>query len=352
MKTLRFSLVALAATALFTACSNDEAVQLINGEEQAISFRVQGGTPELTTRTTATTANNVDAFVVFGIDGLASSNIFKGVTVARQVDGSFDYNPRKYYSIGAADANFFAYSPASAVLNITPTSLDTASLSTSAGFKYEVTRPDATGLTGQVDLLVAATSIADVPIVTGTVDFVFKHALSRIFVKATNSLTENVVITGLSLLNLKSVGLLTGTPVTAIAPPGAPWVTWTWSVQTAPVTPIPPYEYVLANSGVAVKPNLSTATLVTSMEQGMMVLPQATVNTTPNNHASGDFALEVTYDIANLIGNKTYIYLTDGYAFEAGIQYAITIAFGGTGSPIEIDFTIDVSPFTNDSTMP
>ena len=93
MRTNKFLLIALATAGMFTACSNDDEVVMNQGNE--ISFRVQGGAPEL--RTTATTKEHVDAFVVYGTDDktVAASlpNIFNGITVARQVNGSFDYNP-------------------------------------------------------------------------------------------------------------------------------------------------------------------------------------------------------------------------------------------------------------------
>jgi len=350
MKTFRFSLVALVATTLFVACSNDE-VEPINSETQAISFRMQGGTPESTLRATATTTLYVDAFVVYGIDDVADAgtgdNIFDGITVARQVDGGFDYNPKKYYSAGAASAEFFAFSPVSAIRNNTITNLPTSSVLSGASFDYEVVVPDATGNTTQEDLLVAGTSIPSIS--GGTVHLQFKHALSRIFVKAKNGLSQDVVITGLSLKNLYPEGTITGTPV-AISP-----FEWTWVWATSGIKTN--YDYILAPTGVAVPAGTGTGAapnnvpvLVTSMEQGMMVIPQAIVTSSPADYTAGDFALEVTYDVANLTAQKAYVYLGNGYKFDAGKQYAITIDFSGTGL-IEINFEIKVSDFVNDGTM-
>ena len=341
MKTFRFSLVALAATALITACSDEAVVEqrLITSEAQEISFRLQGGTPE--TRAMATTIDNIDAFVVYGTDSVANvagTNIFDGVTVARQkgTGAIFDYNPKKYYSAEIGKAAFIAYSPVSASLNIS--GLDATSLLTTTSFDYVVNAPDGSGEAVQEDLLVAGKSVA-VPSVA-KVDLNFKHALSRIFVKAKNSLKENVVITGLTLKNLYSEGTITGTPA-------SPAWTWAWSNYSN----ITSYDYVLARTGVAVKAGVTTATLVTSMEQGMMVLPQEIVNS-GDDHTAGDFALEVTYDVANLTAQKAYVYLADTYPFEYNTQYAITIEFSGTDL-IEIGFTIDVAGFDDDpATMP
>lgn len=324
----------LAIAGLWVGCSNDDEVVDTSRNGQEISFRVQGGAPAL--RTTGTTATYVDAFVVYGTDDVAgATTIFDGVTVARQVGGGFDYNPKKYYSEGAASANFVAYSPASANIS----SPVTTALATSASFAYTVKTPDNSGDTTQEDLLIAGTGVAT-PSATA-VNLAFQHALSRIFVKATNGLSETVVIKGLTLKNLYPSGTLTGTAAAA-------W-TWAWTPSGTETD----YSYVLAPTGVAVPAGLSTATLVTSMEQGMMVIPQATVNDTPNDVTAGDFALEVTYDVGNLVDQVTYVYLTDGYAFALGTQYAITINFTTTVTNlIEINFDITVAPFTNDATMP
>ena len=341
MKTFRFSLVALIATTLFTACSDEAVVEQrsITSEAQEISFRLQGGTPE--TRATATTLDNVDAFAVYGIDDVEAVNIFSGVTVARQEDGTYDYNPKKYYSTGASDAQFFAYSPVSEYANITGLPLSSASSYTGTNFEYEITLPDSTGgKTSQVDLLVAGIGVPS--ITSSPVNLKFKHALSRIFVKATNGLSETVVITGLKLLQLNTKGKITGTPNSSSP---FEW-TWAWSNQTLPEA----HEYILAETGVAVRAKMGTPTLVTSKEQGMLVIPQSTTGDlggTPNGKwDSGEFALEVTYDVANLIGEVAHVFFATPYTFAPGKQYAITIDFAGTDL-IEINFTIDVTDFEN-----
>ena len=331
MKTFRFSLVALVATALFTACTNEVVVESkpISGAQE-ISFRLQGGTPE--TRTTATTNLNIDAFVVYGADDVttaASANLFDSVTVARRSDDVFDYNPKKYYSIGAATASFFAYSPVSANIssfaNVDPLA--------NASFNYEVKVPNATGNTVQEDLLVAGTDLAS--ITTTPVALNFTHALSRIFVKATNSLTENVVITKLTLKGLKSKGTITGTPAN-------PTWAWAWSAQSDTIS----YHYILAETGVAVKAGINIPTLVTSMEQGMMVIPQAVVVDDGDGLYNGlEFALEVTYDVANLTDQKAHVLFTSPQAFALNNQYAIILDFTGGTNLIEIKFTVNVNPF-------
>lgn len=343
----------LAIAGLWTACSNDD--EIFDGtsmSEKGISFRTQGGMPEL--RTTGTTINNIDAFVVYGTDDVAAAkttpvNIFDGITVAKKAGTTdFEYNPKKYYSAGATDADFVAYSPVSAKLSNFSTANLTDATAT-ASFDYEVVIPNATGNTTQEDLLVAGTR-ADATS-SNAVGFAFQHALSRIFVKATNAMSETVVIKGLELKNLYSTGTITGTLVDPTPPETKKIWTWSWDNHDVVIG----YPYVLASSGIAVPAGVSTATLVTSMEQGMMVLPQKTVNPSDDQvFNADDFALEVTYDVANLTGEKAYILLPNGFEFLPNTQYAITVAFSAsTTNLIEINFEISVGDFTNDpTTMP
>lgn len=322
-----------------TGCSNDQLVDQAS-DPQAISFRTQGGTPTL--RTTATTTANVDAFVVYGTDNVAGGGsgtltdlIFNAATVTR-VPGSitdpaaFAYSPLKYYSVGAASASYLAYSPVSAKVTV---ALPTTFIGSPTVLTYTVPVPATTGETSQEDLLVAHTGTTFANTATGeAVALSFQHALARVFVKATSVLNETVTITGLSLKSLKSTGTLSVTPGTTTN------LVWTPTAATEIN-----YDYQLAKTGVAVNKS-ATATLVTSVEQGMMILPQAI-------GSGGDniFTLEVTYSVSNLKNQVATIQLNDGFAFLAGKQYAITANFATLDA---ITFTVTVSDFTDGETYP
>ena len=340
MKTYKFLLVALIATGFFTACNNEIAVEQSIKQGAEISFRLQGGMPEqITTRSMATTKDNLEAFVVFGTDDvLAATNdlIFEGVTVARQLDGDFAYFPKKYFSVGVTYAGFFAFAPVSA---IDPLDIDMSTF-TSGEVKYTVPAPDGSGDAVQEDLLLASEILALPTDFQNPVNLTFEHALARIFVTATNEGDEPVIIKALTLKNLKTSGKLVINSS----------LVWSWDPLFP--SPVADYDYVLAPSGVAIPVGTTTKTLVTSMEQGMMVLPQETVNN-GGDHTAGDFALEIVYDIANLTGEYAYVYIplvstapNVGYEFEAGNQYNINITFDAdiTGNPIEFK-VIDVAPF-------
>ena len=334
MKTnkILFSVLA-AAGILFTACSNDEPVQLPK-DAQAISFRTQGGTPEGIQRTPGTTLPYVDAFVVYGTDNkFGNALIFDGITVARDIKtGFFTYAPTRYYDLEATSAAFVAFSPASA--KIGPAAPITTFWTTGANFNYTVPVPNATGNATQEDLLVANTVVGTIDPDDPKVPFKFEHALARVFVSATNSTADPVIINGLTLVNLEATGTLKFDATATYA--------WEWDLAGS----LKPYAYVLAETGIAVEPTLPNATpkLVTSMEQGMMILPQVTKNDNDDDELdTDDFALEVTYSLGNLKNKTKNILIPDGFEFEAGYQYKINIEFTGIG----IYFTIEVADFVD-----
>ena len=336
MKTnkILFSVLA-AAGILFTACSNDESVQLPQNA-QAISFRTQGGTPTGIQRTPATTIDNIDAFVVYGTDNVFgnTSLIFNKTTVARDVTSgigtkTFTYAPTRYYDFNAATSAFVAYSPVTAGI----VNENTATFLTSASFDYTVPQPNNSGDVTQIDLLVANTGTLSIPASTHSVQLDFKHALARVFVTAENSTKDPVFINALTLENLEATGTLTFDTPTADA------FSWT------PTGDVKPYSYILADGGVLVAPTASPI-LVTSMEQGMMILPQVTSNINDDNTFDAtDFALKVEYTFANLGAQTKYILVKNGFEFEAGKQYRINIVFTGT----DINFTITVVDFEDEN---
>ena len=318
MRTNKFLVIALAAAGLFTACSNnDEPVKMNQGNE--ISFRLQGGMPSA--KTTATTIDNVDAFVVWGSDNTPTPLLFDGVTVARKAETTpavFTYAPNRYYGQGATAAAYIAYSPVSAgvVSGITLNGV----LVDPSTFTYKVLAPENTlGVTTQEDLLFTAAGVSTSATV---VPLSFIHALSRVFITATNSTSDLITIESLTLSGLKSEGTIT---VNAGA------TGWDWGGQTD----ITPYEYALAPTGVAV-PVGSAKTMVTSMEQGMMILPQ----TTPPAADLEEVSLDVVYGIGNLTGQTKKIVIPS-YKFAANNQYSIDIAF----TDVAITFTITVTAF-------
>jgi hypothetical protein len=355
MKTFRnlcsvLSLLAIAG--LWTGCANDEAVETPAGN-QAISFRVQGSLPTL--RATGTTTDYVNAFVVnaYGDVTGATKATMLGTTVYR-IEGStsnvFDYNPKAFYYTEDASVGFSAYSPVSKL--VTSGLKDTGS---DNKITYTVPAPDATnGNTTQEDLLVAFTEQSDFK---ADVNLTFKHALSRVYVKAKNTMSENVIIESIKLVNLYNEGTLdiddyqwanTANVVNINkAPESSPSnkseykILWDHTGQQDNT-----YIYALPASGVAVPASSAQSIYVVSMEQGMLILPQTVVKTSAGFDESADFYLEVKYKVANI--NETAKIVFDdingiaspdeGLTFEFGRQYALNITFNNQG----IQFTVDV----------
>ncbi|MDL2299681.1 fimbrillin family protein [Bacteroides sp. OttesenSCG-928-E20] len=324
----------LAIAGVWTGCSNDEVMDATSSEARAIDFRVQGGVPAVS-RTTTTTKDKVDAFVVYGTDDVATANIFDGVTVARVAEtATYTYSPLRYYSVGAAYADFVAYSPVSAKM----TSSVPASLTTSAPFNYELAAPNSTGTTAQDDLLVSAMRVEDNDF-NNSVSFTFQHALSRLFVKASNPLNEIITIKSLTLNNLYSKGTITATYSSG----------WTWGWGNSQNT-AKPYSFILPDTGVAL-PAGADKQQVVSAEQGMMVIPQTTVDNGDETLDSGEFNIEISYIIGNQTASQTRnFFFKQTLTFDISTQYAILISFTGLN---EIEFAItDVGGFTAGDDIP
>jgi len=331
MKRKRFFLVIFAIAGILTACSNDKAIEPTNEQGHEISFRPQGGAPITIHRANANTRENIDGFAIYGGDQLSwfyygkgtySELMFNGIPVTR-VPGNdppvFDYSPKKYFhplpDPALYGGTFAAYSPVGA--KVSGVNIEPVSNSGTVNFTYTVPAPDSSGETRQEDLLVVYWNGLSPG--GATIPLKFGHALSRIFVTATNSTSDQVIIKSLILKNLYSTGTCQPVDNDDIAD-------WT------NLGNVRDYKYILAESGINVSANTMNRTLVTSMEQGMMVIPQT---------LRSDFFLHVEYDFANLGASKAEIKLPVGYKFDAGKQYSINIAFTG----VAINFTIDVKDF-------
>lgn len=370
----------LTIAALMSGCTENDMVVPDGGAGSGISFRLQSNLPA--TRTTGTTTDYVNAFVVNAKDqrdavDFPDAVIFDAQTVYR-VEGQanvFDYNPKKYYPNESSEAVYTAYSPVSK--NI----LAGFKGSTENKITYNVLPPDGVyGTTQQEDLLVAYTKVMGEKQATGatpvdrkgfnnSVALNFKHALSRVYVKAANKNVEPVTITDISLNNLYNIGVLdlddTKWNDADEVDINEPYndqlsiddideykVLWNFDGQEQTAS----YEYVLPASGITVAANTANSPrMVVSREQGMMILPQFAKNA--NNDAEvndGDFYLEVSYKLSN-ITNTVKATFNDilnisgagGFTFEFGKQYALGIEFDG----VAVRFEITVEPWNDEENV-
>jgi hypothetical protein len=351
----------LVALLILGGCSDDKFGSDSSSGKQ-ISFRLQGNLPS--SRATGTTVENINVFVVnaqvhdkndYPLPDDADK-LFSSQTVAR-LEGTanaFDYSPKRYYPDEAAFAYYSAYSPVTGNVDgfggKTGSEINTIT--------YFVPAPDIDGKTTQEDLLVAYTPVNGVALTPGAapssrdgfdtpVSLNFKHALSRVFVRASNSNVEPVVIKKLSLHNLYSEGTLKIDGDINEGYSAAYKVLWE-PVDTQDKF----YDYVLLPSGVSVPAKTEGSPVyVVGKEQGMLVLPQTTQNADGDAEpAATDFFIEVTYSISNVkekTVRATFNDLNDkagGVTFEMGRQYALTLAFEDT----DIKFDIDVEGWDAD----
>jgi hypothetical protein len=354
---------------LFWGCSDDKFGSDSSSGKQ-ISFRLQGNLPS--SRTTGTTVDNINAFVVNaqvhdkddvilpGDDG----KLFSSQTVARQEGqfNAFDYNPKRYYPDAAEKAYYSAYSPVTKYVDGFGGSPDNT-------ITYTVPAPDKdNGDTTQEDLLVAYTKVDGVALTSGAapssrggfdtpVSLNFKHALSRVFVRASNKNTEPVVITKLSLNNLYNEGML---KIDGDINEAAAEYKVLWERTGRESEKLTSYPYVLLPTGVSVPAGTEdNPVYIVGKDQGMLVLPQTTVNT--GNDAeikepaevSTDFYVEVTYRLSNIQRTVRAAFtdinkLAQGLTFEMGRQYALTLGFEDT----DIKFDIKVEAWDDNTEEP
>ncbi|MDR1882418.1 MAG: fimbrillin family protein, partial [Prevotella sp.] len=247
---------------LFSGCSQDDVSGVPVGS-RAIGFRAQGGMSSL--KATTTSKEYIQSFVVnahYGDDWTPETGkyLLRGTTVYRGEDDNWAYSPQAYFPTTDEGAvGFFAYSP-SGSKNVETGLKDAATANQTITCKV----PSPTGpATTQEDLLVACTGVLQVNnAYPGTVSLQFRHALSRILVKAVSTLDKevSVTVTGLTLRNLHSKGTLnlkdvpdtgaTGWVYTEVVEPGDDpddvYVKW-----DAPAV-LSNYSYSLPESGVSV----------------------------------------------------------------------------------------------------
>ncbi|MDR1882758.1 MAG: fimbrillin family protein [Prevotella sp.] len=341
----------LSGLLLLSGCSQDDVSDVPAGSS-AISFRAQGGMSSL--KATTTGADYIRSFAVnahYGQYDATGKFLIEGATVYRGEGGgnSWTYSPQAYFPTEDKGAvEFFAYSPSGSE-NV-KAGLKAATDATQT-ITYEVSVPNGSA-TSQEDLLVARQTVeyssVNSAYPSAAVGLQFHHALSRILVAASSSLGQEVpvVITGLALKNLYSKGDLSlsssNIPVTggwgyADNTPGAK-VLWTNDTEASTIKD---YAYSLPASGVHVG---ETPATVTGDDQGIFILPQATIGADVTNaDRDGEFGLEISYTInGNEASSQAFVQFSDlvsssstaSVTFEIGRQYVLNLTFGagsGTG---------------------
>lgn len=304
----------MAASIALASCSNEEVVELNNGN--AIDFRASMGDD---TRATETVLGNLAEFNVTALMG--ADNYFTNILFKK--DGSSFKSDTEYLWPGTNTLDFYAYAPTSLSNLVT---ID-GTTQTIAGFSPATTVAD------QIDLITAYNTGSKADEATG-VSLVFKHALCQIDIKAfTNSEVYNFDVKGVKISTVNSKGSLN------MNKGGI-----NWSYDTSDATLKGDYEINLANEIRLT--NQATGIAATEADDAkIMILPQQLTKwehkTDANNSNNGAF-LAVLLKITTKEGLQVYPKkgtVTEGatdYAWacvpidtkwEAGYRYTYTLDF-------------------------
>lgn len=312
----KFILFAALAAVIMSGCSQSADDTTVNSEANAIDFR------PVVEKSRASVVESTDQLTSFFVQAdKGSAYDFNFLNAAVYYDGSsWVYSPKKYYPTDGDLISFYAYAPIKDV-NMAAAGFTVAG--TDVTFGYTVPTDQSVHNTA-TDLLVAKKTDMS----SGTVDFIFDHALSAVTFSAKNLNDENseltYVISSIKIINVDNEG----TYVYAATP--------TWTVTgSGDVT----YKAGVPASGVAVVPGGSAATAVNllSANDVMMVLPQTpTWGTIPAATTPVGSYVVITYSLKS--GDGQYMYENEerymapysGFEFIYGTRYNFEFAFSAS----------------------
>lgn len=339
-KNFLFAAVALAA---MTSCSNDEVVNVNNGD--AISFRAS--LDKAISRGAETTVQNLGAFNVTAVGN--GKNYFTNLAVTSDDQGSSWKTGSTYYWPGF-QLNFFAYAPQNVKENVTISNTEKVITTFS---------PDQV-VADQKDLVIACNTGTKAQNESTGVPLNFKHALSQIEIKALcGNPNIKVEVLGVRIVNTATSAKFTFPEEETNVNYTLPMEKWSeWSGQNEPSKAY----MVKGNSPITLK---KEAQSIMFGDDNFMLLPQQLV-AWKNNTDKGGVYLSVMCRIYNVDGkNEMLLYplateqdaKTDKYGFSAvaidtkwepGKKYTYTLKFcengGGAG---RIDPNPDSTPDPN-----
>lgn len=185
----KLSILALGAMALVSSCSNDQTVDINDGN--AIKFGVTAGKSSRATQNGM--AQLEGGFEVWAIDGTSETNYINGAIVKYNSTDGWTMNVKKFWP--QSSLSFFALYPAN-LPNVTISKTEKA-------FSYTVAD-------GKTDVLYASNLNFARPtsISASTVGLNFYHALSQIVFKVQNSKPGDIIVEvkGIYIKNVKSEG--------------------------------------------------------------------------------------------------------------------------------------------------
>lgn len=319
-------LFAAVALAVMTSCSNDEVVNVNNGD--AISFRAS--LDKAISRGAETTVQNLGAFNVTAVVRGESKNYFTNLSVT-SIDNGQTWNTASTYYWPSSVLQFFAYSPQTGVGTV---NIETAQQKITE-FSPELTVAD------QKDLVIAYNTGNRAANENSGVPLNFKHALSQIAIKA-KCLNPNIKI------EVKGVRIMNAAKKADFTFPNAV----TTAEYSLPKTQWDNLQGANLGDGYMIKGESSVvltkdAQSIMFGENNFMLIPQKLTAWENNTQTTGAY-LSILCRIYNVDGNdELLLYPEPGmsakdgkYAYSAvaidtdwlpGKKYTYTLTFCGEG---------------------
>lgn len=206
----KYLFLAVAATAMFASCSNDEVVEMAQGRTIAFESFVNKSTRAMT----ETTVDNLGSITVNGWRG--TDLLFNNTAVTIAADGKGTYTDTKYWEAGKT----YSFEAIKEVTGATYTPNQTGGT-----IEFDNTTAGGNAITDLVYAKVNDVTIADDLSNTNTVGFVFNHLLSRVMFTFTNGFVGSDAKISISELKINNT-LTKGTVIPGVTSGANGNVTW------------------------------------------------------------------------------------------------------------------------------
>lgn len=212
----KYLFLAVAATAMFASCSNDEVVEMAQGRAIAFDTFVDKSTRAMT----ETTVSNLGTIKVNGWRG--TDLLFDNTDVTIASDGKGTYTDTKYWEAGKT-YSFEAFKEVTGATYIPA--------QTGGTINFNNTATGGNAITDLVYAKVTDVTIAEDLSNTNTVAFVFNHLLSRVMFTFTNGFTGSDAKISISNLKINNTAA-SGQVIPGVTGNTNGTVTWTASDYT------------------------------------------------------------------------------------------------------------------------
>ncbi len=330
------------AIALMASCTKNNVDDNNPSSNRLVKFSPYLGKD---TKAVSTTDATFNTFVAYGYQGADASAAIDWNTTPKTLVNAVNVtkNGAKWetdkiilWPAEGTKTEFYGYSPA-----------DKATYSVTASKMPSLSFTAKTDIAEQTDLLVGTSGevVAPEKLTPKAVGMTFKHALSKISVKAMVSNDQKAYISSIELGNLGSAANYTYTQTA-----GA------WAAATTPI------NFPIKLNGSANNLVATTATDLTATDGAALVIPQTTtaiIKDKPVAEQAGKSYIKITYSLQNTSNNEWIVgkgeaanlqqvaYIPVAFNFAINTAYLYTIKLGtGNGG-----ITPDGKPVVDDKNM-